>query len=171
MEHLAASSALDYLNKASSKKVSKNENGWYELRMNRLYQFIGISVGIMGLSFLYLTIGEQHSSSLMIILVISLGFSSLGLTCFLWYRNHKLRFNDTTIIALNVYGKPSSLSWDDITDISFNGLSGQITLVGKDANTVKAHQHLVGLGSFVELIESKTKWTAKSLRLPINKII
>lgn len=166
MEHTAVKLALDYLNKASSKKVSKNENGWHELRMNRLYQFIGISTGILGLSFLYLTIGEQYSSSLIIILVISLGFTGLGFTCFLWYRNHKLRFNNKTIITSNVYGKQNSLNWEDISNISFNGVSGQITLTNKAGNTVKAHQHLVGLSSFVELIELKTKWTVKALKLP-----
>jgi hypothetical protein len=161
--------ALIYLNKVASRHTTKNKEGWYTLRMNRLYQIVGILVGIIGLSFLFLGLSEQDTNALITVLILSLGFIALGFICFLWFLNHRLNFNEKTIIASSFNGKPTSLNWQEITNISFSSFSGLITLTGSNGEIVKAHQHLAGLNSFIELMERQTKWTAKSLNLPINR--
>ena len=168
---VAVTTALAFLNKAASKRTIKNEHGLYELRMNRLYQIVGGFVGLMGLSFLLLIVGEQDLTALITILILSLGFAALGFVCLFWYVNHRLNFDERTVSATTFYGKTNTVNWNDVTSITFNSLSGLITLTSNNGTTVKAHQHLVGLNSFVELMEQQTKWTAKSLKLPLNRKI
>ncbi|MCV9386436.1 hypothetical protein [Reichenbachiella ulvae] len=87
MSYSAAISTLEYLNKAASKKSKKNKNGWYELRMHRLYQILGIGTGIMGFSFMGLLSGGNEINSVIIILMVSIGFVGLGLALVLWFKN------------------------------------------------------------------------------------
>ena len=101
---VAVTTALAFLNKAASKRTTKNENGLYELRMNRLYQITGGFVGLMGLSFLFLIVGEQDLMALVTILILSLGFTVLGFVCLFWYVNHRLNFDERTVSATNFYG-------------------------------------------------------------------
>jgi len=166
---VAVTTALAFLNKAASKQTTKKEHGRYELRMNRLYQVVGGLVGVMGLSFLFLIVGEQDSTALITILILSLGFAALGFVCLFWYVNHRLNFDEQTVSATNFYGKSNSVNWNEVVNITFNNFSGLITLTSNDGTTVKAHQHLVGLNNFVEVMEQQTKWTAKSLKLPLNR--
>lgn len=161
--------ALMFLNKVASRRSVSNEHGWHELRMNRLYQIAGILVGIIGLSFLLIGLNEQDSTALIAVVIISLGFSALGFISLLWYLNHRLNFNEQFLSASNFYGKSTSLTWNEISNITFNSFSGLITITATDGKKIKAHQHLAGLNSFIELMEQKTKWTAKSLKLPLNR--
>jgi len=166
---IAVAVALAFLNKAASNQTTLNEFGWYELRMNRLYQIVGVLVGIMGLSFLYLLIGERDSAAFITIVILSLGFAYLGLYCWLWYRNHRVKFNEETIKASNAFGKSNSIKWSEISKISYNSFSGLISVMDQQGAAVKIHQHLVGLNTFVEFMEQRTKWNAKDLKLPPTK--
>jgi hypothetical protein len=168
---VAVTAGFAFLNKAASKRTIKNEQGWYELRMNRLYQIVGVFVGLMGLSFLFLIVGEKNAMALITILILSLGFAALGFVCLLWYVNHRLNFNEQIVSASDFYGKSTSLNWNDVSNITFNSVSGLIKLTGTNGSNIKIHQHLVGLNSFVELMEQQTKWTAKVLKLPLNRKI
>lgn len=166
---IAVTSALAFLNKTASNRTSINQAGWFELRMNRLYQVVGILAGVMGLSFLFLLDNEQNSTAFITILVISLGFAALGFICWLWHFNHQLSFNKQSISVSNVYGKWHSIEWKDISEIKFHSFSGLISVTDKHGKTVKIHQHLVGFNTFVGFMERETKWTANELKLPITK--
>lgn len=96
---VSVTTTLAFLNRAASKRTTKNEQGLYELRMNRLYQIVGGFVGLMGLSFLFLIVGEQDLTASITILILSLGFALLGFVCLFWYVNHRLNFDERTVSA------------------------------------------------------------------------
>lgn len=99
--------------------------------------------------------------------VAGLLFSLGGIYLLLYYKNHSVFFDQKTITTTNLYGKTTEVEWKFIEEIKFSSLSGMITVKG-DAKKAKLHQHLVGLISFIEEMEAKTKYTAKELKIPVG---
>jgi hypothetical protein len=112
---------------------------------------------------------EEIDSGLVIMIVLMLGmFWDMGIPMVLWFKNHRLKFNQTDIEVINVYGQRNSIAWKEINSISFNHFSGFITITDPKGTRLKAHQHLVGLSVFTNMMEAKTLWTVEELRLPIK---
>jgi hypothetical protein len=51
----------------------------------------------------------------------------------------------------------------------FNHSSGLLTLTSKTRDKVKVHYYLVGFPKLIEQLVYKTTWTAKQLKLPIQR--
>lgn len=156
-----------YLKKSSARKVKVVKEGMYVLRLHLLYQLIGILSVVVGFVLLLLPLLQAGLEALPIALSMFGMFGVLGLVCILWYNNHFLRFNNGKIEARSWLGKTTVVQWDNIRTISFNSLSGLLTITDTAGVQVKAHMHLVGLNTFVKQIEEKTSWTAKGLKLPL----
>lgn len=161
---------LGYLNKKASTHTQPKQDGWYLLRMHRLYNFMGYLGILLGI---VVGIGpvltdEADLAMYITIFLAFLIFMGLGILSVLFYRNHYLRFNDTDIEVSNAYGKITRTSWDNLIDGRFNISSGLITLTDSDGTKLKIHQHLIGLGGFVGLMEQKTKIKAKDIGLPVK---
>ncbi len=162
--------SLTYLTKLTGKKVTADLNGKIELRMNKLYVIVGLISMIMGIGFalVFAFIGEFDRGSiigLVIMLVFGLG---LGLPCLIYYQNHRILFDNQSIQATDGLNKTEKIKWDDIKSIRFNHFSGKLTI--KDTSKIiKLHQHLVGLSTFMKMLEERTKWTAEELKIPIEK--
>lgn len=156
-----------YLNKASGRTIEAVE-GVYQLRIHKLYQFIGIVSSVIGSVLLVLPLIYDGLAALPVALGMFLLFTGLGVPCILWYRNHHLIYNPEKISSKSWLGKSSEIYWKDIKNISFNSLSGLLLIEDARGTKVKAHQHLVGLKSFVEFMEQKTNMTARELKLPFS---
>lgn len=170
---IAVATALAFLTKSTGKTIEAKENGMFHLRVNRLYGIMGILglvFGLLFLIFLPLTSEPNDNGVWGLVTLMLLMFWGSGIPCLMYYRNHSVTFNDTTIIATNVYGKTKQIKWTDISGIKFKPLSGLLVLTTQ-SEQVNVFQHLVGLSKFVEFIESKTKWTNKELKVPIEKKI
>ena len=87
----------------------------------------------------------------------------------LYYKNHRVIFDQNIIKATNIYGKTTEVEWKFIEEIKFSALSGMITVKSYDKKA-KLHQHLVGLISFIEEMEAQTKYTAQDLKIPIGTV-
>jgi len=169
---IAISTVLALLVKATRKSVEPDANGKFILRMNKLYGIVGMLsmvFGILFLTFFPLT-PEFNSGELFLTLVLMLLiFWGTGIPCLMYYQNHRVIFNEDSIMVSNYYGKIKEINWSNITDIKFKPFLGVLVLSTTDAQ-VKVHQHLVGLSKFIEYIENKTKWTRKELKIQIGKI-
>lgn len=168
---IAVSIALAFLTKATGKSVNIDESGQFNLRMNKLYGImgiIGLVFGLLFLIFLPLTTEPNDSGIWMAVILMLLIFWGTGIPCLMYYRNHRVTFDDNSIVTTSVYGKIREIKWTDIEDIRFKAMSGLLVLTTKDQK-VKVHQHLVGLSKFIEFVENKTKWTHKELKVPIGK--
>ncbi len=163
----AVSFTLNYMNEGASRKIEKNKNGETELRMNKLYQILGYTCIVMTSIFLVAALYYQDRELYLIGGIILLIFGGLGVSLLMYYRNHRLIFNDQRIIVYNWRGKPKQLNWNEIEQIKFNLISGYLK-VTSNATKLIIHQHLVGLKVFLKKMEEKTKWKAEELNLPIN---
>jgi uncharacterized membrane protein len=168
---IVVSTVFAFLTKGTSKSVAIDQNGHYNLRMNKLYGImgvIGLVFGLLFLIFLPLTVGIYDRDVWVGVILMLLIFWGTGIPCLMYYRNHRITFNENSVSVVNVYGKVNEIKWSSVLDIKFKALSGLLVLSTKD-EIVKVHQHLVGLSEFVELIEKKTKWTRKDLKVPLKK--
>lgn len=167
---IAVSIAFAFLTKATAKSIAPNKNGLYNLSMNKLYGimgFVGLIIGLLFLIFLPLTAEQNDSGILTIIILMLLIFWGTGIPCLLYYRNHNVTFDDKSIKTTNVFGKLKEIQWSDVLEIKFQALTGLLVLKTNN-ETIKVHQHLVGLSKFIEHIEDKTKWNRKELKIPIG---
>lgn len=160
--------AMLYLNKATARKVEPVEEGTYVLRIHRLYQIIGFLGLGLGVVVFLLPLIQGGMEALPIALAMGGMFAALGGGCMLWYKNHYLRFDAEKIAARNWLGRITEVQWTEIKSISFNSLSGLLSIRDCKGVAVKAHMHLVGLGVFMQEVEQKTSWTAKEVGLPIG---
>jgi len=152
---LAMSLVMAFLNKGASKNISGNHIGEFELRMNRLYQFLGFfCLGIAAIT-IFATIYLQEEEILFIVICVLLFFVVLGLPCLLFYNNHKLIFNDERIIVQSWTKKLQKISWREIEEISFNKFSGYLKIKGANKE-MAIHQHIVGLKQFTNKMEQRT---------------
>jgi hypothetical protein len=167
---IAVSAALRSLFKATGTKISTDRAGEYHLRMNILYGIIGIGSIILGLTFIIWPLTEDtiDSATITITALMLAMFCGLGTPCWLYYRNHRMTFDSEIIRVTNVYGKTAEIKWHDIESMRFNAFSGLLAIQDNKGNKIKVHQHLVGLSTFMGMVESKTSWTSKKLRIPIN---
>ncbi len=169
---IAVSTALAFLTKSIAKSIDADERGMFKLRMNKLYGILGIIsivIGLLFLIFLLLTSEPNDSGIWGGVILTILIFWGLGIPCLMYYRNHRVTFDDNSIVVTNVYGKVKEIKWSDISDVRFKTFAGLLVLT-TTSEQIKVHQHLVGLSKFIEYIENKTKWTRKELKVPIGKV-
>jgi hypothetical protein len=162
---------LYFLNKGAKDKVVQNENGEFRLKMHKLYLLVGYfccALGILLFSLLFL-INNIKVGALIPIIFMSIMFGGLGFACVLWGKNHYIIFDENQIIVSNVYGKINKILWTEIVSIEFSNTSGLITIKNADGIKIKIQMHLLGLIEFLNIMESKTRWTIKELKLPINR--
>jgi hypothetical protein len=63
------------------------------------------------------------------------------------------------------------MQWGDISQVSFSSFVGVISVVDKQGNVAKAHQHLVGFSSFVKtLIVQRDKYHFDTESLPLKTL-
>ena len=158
---------LAALKSEHTQAIETNEEGNFELHMSKLYHYLGVgSIFLFGGFSIYgVLFGDKTDAIAAIITFIILG--GLGALMTLFSRNHKVWFNQQIITIQNWKGRKTSIEWGDIIKMHFNHLGGYLKIETKD-KVVKIHQHLIGLKEFTDLMEKKTKWTAKKLRIPLD---
>ena len=164
---IAVSFAMNYLNKGANQNVEKRKNGDIELGMNRLYQTLGLAGVGSAVVFIAVALFIHEKEVYIISTLMVLLFGGLGVPCLMYYKNHKVTFNDKTISVQNWKGKTNNITWTEINRIKFNPFSGYLKIYGLDKK-LTIHQHLVGLKEFVKKMEEKTKWKANELKLPFK---
>ncbi len=164
---LAVSLAMNYLNRGASQEIEQSKNGEIELRMNKLYQILGyVCIGFASI-FVMAALYYQEKEMYVIGIVMLILFGGLGISCLMYYQNHKLTFDDEKITVQNWRKKIEEIKWGEINEIKFNPFSGYLNIRGLNKK-MTIHQHLVGLKAFAKKMEEKTKWKTSELKLPIK---
>lgn len=161
---VVVSASMYFMNKGANKEI-ESLDGITELRMNKFYQIVGYSSLIIFSGFIVAVIYINEMAFYIALIFVFLLFGGTGLACVLWYRNHKITFDDNSIIVHNWRNQVEEISWEEITAIKFRPIAGNIKITGLN-KIVKVHQHLVGLKTFTQKMEEKTKWKARDLKLP-----
>jgi len=153
----------------SQKDVEHELNGDQLLRMHPFYKYLGLVSLFMALG---LTIGllyELYDQSISLIIGLSitwLMFGFLGIYLLMYYYRHYVRFNEQYFIVNTWLGKEVKMEWQQVTNVRFRIFMAALELKSA-SKKVNVHQQLTGWKSFVEMFDKKTKWNAKSLKIPI----
>ncbi len=164
---IAVGISIGYLNRGTQSQVASTGSGQYSLKMNTLYGVISILGILLGLIIATMIILEDDS--LIYAVIILFMFLGSGVPLFLLYKNHYLKFDSRVVEVKNFIGRQKSIQWLVVQNISFNHLSGLLTISDSHENKIKIHQHIVGFATFIKTLEEKTNWTAEQLRLPIKR--
>jgi amino acid permease len=157
-----------FFKRGANKEISSNEDGSYTLRMHKLFAYFGFFCIVLGLlvpSFIMFNPTDEEG-----LVFIAIGmfvfFFGAGLWIYFYYRNLRVHFDDETIVVTNLYGKTKEIQWKDIKDMKFSAMAGSLT-ISTDHDKVKVHQQMVGLAVFMKMVEQKTRFTAKGLKMPL----
>jgi hypothetical protein len=162
---IAILAALIFLNRVTRKPVTADAAGRFHLRMNKLYSLAGILGLLMGLGLAITAlfrISVIDATEIAMILTILSIFWGGGIPSLLYYYNHRVVFDDTSITVTNVFGKTVTFNWEDISSVKLNSLTSVITM-NTTSGKVKIHQHLVGLSRLGDKLAEKKGWTLPQL--------
>lgn len=157
---------MAYLANQAKQNASPSATGKFHLRLHKAYAIIGWGCVLLGVGFFIGSMfsSEEHVLEIAFVLLLFLG--GLGAICVLWYNNHSVTFDSNKLSSFSWLGKRQEIKWKAITSIKFNAVSGMLVFSNDRQEKVKAHMHLVGLGSLVVAIESHTKWKKSDLEIP-----
>lgn len=162
---LAISLILLFLMKMSSKEVEVETEGFVVLKIHKIVQIISNILLIAIATIPLIGIYRQDEEILILSVVGFFLFGSLAFAFLLFCKNYKVKFNDDKIIVHNWLNKTKEISWEEITQIKSKVVAGYIEINGNN-KILKIQHYLVGLKSFTQKMEEKTKWTARDLKLP-----
>ena len=158
---------MSRLNKAAGKDVAPAPTGKTELRLHKLYLYLGYA----GIAIATVFIGAAawyRDTELYVIAFLMVGlFGGIGTLLLMNYRNHLLRFDDQWVTVHSWTGREQQVAWRDISAISFNAVSGYLLVEGP-FKTLKIHHHLVGLKSFVVKVEHRVGIPVAGTELPFR---
>ncbi|MCF8461289.1 MAG: hypothetical protein K9G46_11240 [Flavobacteriales bacterium] len=168
---VAIAGALAILQRSSERKSAPSASGQFHLKMPMFYGVLGVMGWVFGtffLSMLIVAIAEMRT----VIILVGIGVSAMmfivGSFCFLYYWNHEVKFDQTSVEVTDHYGNTAKIKWTQVVDMNFGPISGQLTIKSAE-RSMKVHQHLSGVISLVDVIESTTRWTARELKLPFGR--
>jgi len=156
---------MAYASSKSAKEVSRNIEGKYCLRLNTSYKWLGMGSIVLGGIGLIAAIVAEEEGILVVVFLAMLLFIILGIILMMWYENHQLIFDEETISVKSWKGKTEMVRWDAIDNVKFSPIWGYLRIYSKEQK-LNIHFHLVGLVGFVKMLEDKTTYNARELKLP-----
>ncbi|WEK34618.1 MAG: hypothetical protein P0Y53_19195 [Candidatus Pseudobacter hemicellulosilyticus] len=153
------------LRKAGARAVVADKRGRILLRMPVFFAIFGYAGMLFGLAFF---IGPPLSGEKDLLAFIGIGTMMwlLGLACVLFYHNHFVLYDETTIETRSLFGKVTAIRWADIKDAGFISFIGLMTLTSRNGQKVGIHYLLKGIDQFLWVFARKTPWTADAIGFP-----
>jgi hypothetical protein len=147
---------LNWANSKANEKLKPDYEEKVHLKMNKLYFFGGVSSFVMWVLFSIFLFSEANNDIINFLLrfgIISLVTLGPGIPCLLWYLNHSVYYDKEKIYVQNIYGQKRVIFIKDIKSSNLNLMTGLLA-VNTDNETVKIHQHLVGVGELTKKIKN-----------------
>ncbi len=155
---------LNYLHRSSTQKEVELLDGKTELRIHKMYAWIGYPSVLLGLA---AGVGVLMAFGLtvegLIFFFIFTGiFVGLGIPCVLYSLNHMASTSNESLTVTDVYKRTKMIRWDKIERVKFLKTRGLFE-IRAGSEKVRLHQHLVGLSSIMNELEIRTGRTLESL--------
>ena len=152
---------MSYLTASSTGKPVKYKIGkikYYVLRYNKIIETIGIAslvlVGII-VTITWIGIAEIDTrGNLIAFICLVLGFTLMGITFVLIYRNIKVEVSEEKIKYWNLFGRTKEISWNEITTVKCVGNGKTIKLI-TDKNSISVDTQMEGFLTFNMLMTKK----------------
>lgn len=159
--------ALTYLGKGANVTPVKGDEGYFELKMNKFYKVLGIVAIVCVVTFIVGSVAynELDSELLLGIIIMTIILGVPGLICLLYVTKYRVAFNNEQIEVRNIYGKVVTVRWAEIVEAKYNHFSYFLHLKVSDGRKIKIHQHLIGINTFLDLLEKKRGLTRSEIGL------
>ena len=129
-----------------------------------MYGTMGVVSLLLSL-FLFYVYYFEINQEIFIPLVLAIFFLLGGIYLLLETWVQKVIINESNILQKKLWGDIVTISWNEIKDITYNGLSAQLSIVGS-AGTLKIHKDSVGFPTLLDIIEMRYGKSAKDLGCP-----
>lgn len=162
-----AAAGIKHLYDTHLRKIRPNKQGKKELRGNIRNRYIGLTLwGVIGSVWacvIYYKDGEMILGALGCTVLLGL------FACyFFWlYNNDKVVLDKEEITIYGRRGSTVTLKWEEISDIFYDRISGDICLK-YEGGEASFHHMIVGINEFFEEMERQTKWKLKDLGFPFT---
>lgn len=145
---------MKILDKGINQEITPTFDGKIILKMNKLYEVIGIlslivSIFVIILGFIS---GSIFSSDFIYVLTFFLLLSLPGILLILYSQNIMIEVNSEKILYIGITKKIKEIKWDELKTISFNSSSKEIILKSNNI-TIRLNLHLKGFGSLIKIIK------------------
>jgi hypothetical protein len=154
-----------WLWRSASRNVEPAANGRFHIRVHWIYVvlgFLGFVLGAIGLAVLIAT-PSNNVIQLVFPIIGAVIFWGSGLPCVLYYRNHMVWFDNTSITVSDVWGNLKTTSWNALRSIELRKYSGLLRITLEDGSYLSLNPHLVGLNQFLRKLEEKTNLVAPEI--------
>jgi hypothetical protein len=156
-----------YLSKQAGKTKAAVVDNRFELRLPKLYLWLGwvsTTIGCAALLIPILDSGNETATWGIAILFLAM-FGGLGSCLLLYYYNHFIAYNGRNIIISNRRKQQTTTAWESLTNIEFTPLSGCLKVQTKK-KWFNVSSHFVGVRAFLNELEVRTELDASKLKLP-----
>jgi hypothetical protein len=135
-----------------------------ELRLNRIYIWMGIISTIIGFGPLFiLPFIEWDNGFFWSVPLIFLMFGPVGVYLVAAYFNHRIGLAEDGFILTNWRNKTKNYPWTDVEDIEFKPQSGYYKLIIK-GKKVRVSEGFTGMNVFLNLIHQRTGLDTRFMR-------
>ncbi|MBW8684743.1 hypothetical protein [Chitinophaga rhizophila] len=161
--HVITAALEILINKATVKHIENDWEGRYTLRMQKAYYILGWICGLIAITpVLVLTFEVPTDIAGWIAFGgIFLGAGFFAVLSILYYRNHQVIFDKKYIEVTSPIRNVTTTTWDKVVKVKYSYNAGLITLIDRDGQKLKINHHLIGLHTFLSVLENKTGFRPK----------
>ena len=162
--NIATGLVIWYSERKSNERQRKQLTGRYLLRANLAYKAVGIITIIIGTILANIMILNWNEEIKIIAPIVVSMFLIPGIFTTMFYYNYRVEFNESRIIVTNWKGTKKVFNWNELIKVSFLGSIKCLYLKSNSEKTL-INQDSVGFIHFIEMMELKTNYTIKKLKI------
>lgn len=155
---------LFLLNKSSNKEIKYSQDEIVRFRMNRFYLYFGIVAIIIG--FISSITIFLNNLDLLMGIIFFIALSSTGLFLVLIYKNHQIITFENKIEIFNTIGQKKTMLWEELEEVKFDFVKGNLVLLDRKGEKLKINQHIVGFKAIIQKIKNHTNINIEKIKLP-----
>ena len=147
-----------YLVSSGKNKLVTAEDGRLSLCFHPGIFWLGIALIVLGLAMPFYGIFHDQDSSVsgfVLTLLFWIFPAGCGYYLILWYRRHRVYYNDEGIEVFDWKNRSKKFKWRDIKSVKLQAMKSKYLLQLSSGETVNVHQYLQGIEPFLALVKSK----------------
>ncbi|PHR90419.1 MAG: hypothetical protein COA80_16325 [Leeuwenhoekiella sp.] len=153
---------LSYADLQSKKKLRKNIQGQYLLKLNKSFKWLGIICCFICSVLVSQTLVNWNPEIAILAPLTCLMLLIMGVLLLLPYYRYAVLFDTRKIQVTGALGKTKQIEWTAVQKVSFNSITGYLKLVSPK-ETMTINRHTIGFDQFLEYLELHTRFKAKDI--------
>lgn len=139
--------------KRSSEKERIEQHDQHLLVLSKNYKILGLIM--IGTSLVLLVLPLLIEDIFYQVSIPYVLLSALGTWLYLFGRNHYLKYDEVTIEGRNFKGKTQLICWTDLSQLTFNSLSGFYVLQDVNHRKIQFYKRLKGIDALLNKLKEQ----------------